>query len=120
MSGRSYRLAAHHKVWLEAGEHFALGDGGVALLRAIETTGSIRAAAGQVGWSYRHTLRYLGNAERALGYRLVKRARGGNERGGALLTPRGEDFLGRYTVFRDQLDSAFHDLYRAAFEGAAP
>jgi hypothetical protein len=54
MHRRSPRLAIRHKVWLDAGRQFVLGDGGVALLRAIDSTGSIRAAANRAGWSYRH------------------------------------------------------------------
>lgn len=112
---RSYRVAVRHKVWLEAGDRFALGDGGVALLRAIDATGSLRAAANDIGWSYRHALAYVNNAERALGYRLVDRVRGGNDRGGARLTPRGRDFLGRYTVFRRRLARAVDGLSRSVF-----
>jgi molybdate transport system regulatory protein len=115
MRQRSHRLAVEHKVWLAAGGRFALGDGGVGLLRAIDGTGSVRGGAGEVGWSYRHALAYLVNAERALGYRLVERARGGNERGGARLTPRGEDFVRRYTTFRGQVDAQLRQLYRRAF-----
>jgi molybdate transport system regulatory protein len=98
---------------LDAAGRFALGDGGVELLRAIDATGSIRAAAREVGWSYRHTLAYLANGERAVGYSLVERARGGHERGGARLTPRGQQFLRRYTVFRRQLDAAVDRLARS-------
>ena len=85
------------------------------LLRAIDTTDSIRAAAEHAGWSNRHTLGYLDNAERSVGFRLVERARGGNDRGGAALTPHGRDFLRRYDRFRRQLDRALHDLYGTAF-----
>jgi molybdate transport system regulatory protein len=115
MHGRSPRLAIRHKVWLDAGRRFALGDGGVALLRAIAAAGSIRAAAERAGWSYRHTLAYLDNAERSLGFRLIARARGGAERGGAELTPKGRDFLRRYDRFRRRLDHALHELYGATF-----
>jgi molybdate transport system regulatory protein len=114
MHRRSSRLAIRHKVWLDAGRCFALGDGGVVLLRAIDANGSIRAAAQRAGWSYRHTLAYLDNAERSLGFRLVARARGGVVRGGAALTPRGRDFLHRYDRFRRRLDRALHELYGAA------
>jgi molybdate transport system regulatory protein len=103
-----------HKVWLDAGRRFALGDGGVDLLRASEATGSIRAAARHVGWSYRHTLVYLDNSEAALGHPLVERTRGGNDRGGAQLTPAGRHFLPRYTVFRRQLDAALAQLSQVA------
>jgi molybdate transport system regulatory protein len=115
MHGRSHRLRIRHKVWLDAGRHFALGDGGMVLLRAIHATGSIRAAAARAGWSYRHTLAYLDNAERWLGFRLVARARGGMKRGGATLTPRGRDFVRRYELFRRRLDQTLCELYTVAF-----
>jgi molybdate transport system regulatory protein len=115
MPEREYRLAVRHKVWLERGTRFALGDGGLALLHAIDSTGSVRAAAEEVGWSYRHALGYVTNAERAFGRQLVARARGGNDRGGATLTPAARTFLRRYSTFRGRLDRAVGDLYGAAF-----
>jgi len=113
MPSQAYRLRVRHKVWLDAAGRFAVGDGGMDLLRAIDASGSIRAAAREVGWSYRHTLAYLANGERGLGYSLVERTRGGHERGGARLTPRGREFLTRYSVFRRQLDSALERLSRS-------
>jgi molybdate transport system regulatory protein len=119
MHGQAHRLAVRHKVWLEAADAFALGDGGVELLRAIGATGSIRAGARRVGWSYRHALAYLAQADTALGLPLVARARGGHERGGATLTRAGQDFLRRYTAFRARLDRTVTRLYRAAFSRRA-
>lgn len=119
MHGRAYRLAVRHKVWLEAEDAFALGDGGVELLRAIEATGSIRAGARRVGWSYRHALAYLAQADAAFGYPLVARARGGHERGGTILTRDGRDFLRRYTAFRAKFDRTVERLYRSAFSRVA-
>ena len=115
MLGREHRLAVRHKVWLENGRRFALGDGGLALFHAIDSTGSVRAAAHEVGWSYRHALGYIMNAERAVGRPLVARARGGNDRGGAALTPAARHFLRRYAAFRGRLDRAVERLYGAAF-----
>jgi len=115
MHGRSHRVAVRHKVWLETGNRFVLGDGGIALLRAVDGTGSVRAGASEVGWSYRHALAYLDNAERALGRPLVERARGGNERGGARLTAEGRDLLRRYATLRSRLDRALQRLSRSAF-----
>jgi len=115
MHGREHRLAVRHKVWLDAGGRFAVGDGGTDLLRAIAATGSVRAAARSVGWSYRHALAYLDNAERGLRRALVERTRGGHERGGARLSADGRDFLRRYSRFRRRAQSAVLALYRAAF-----
>lgn len=120
MHGQEYRLAVRNKVWLDRGRRFALGDGGVDLLRAIDATGSVRAAALRVGWSYRHALAYITNAERAFGHPLVRRERGGNDRGGAELTPAGRDFVRRYTHFRQRLAREVRRLYRATFQGRAP
>lgn len=117
MHDRSYRTVVQHKVWLEARARFALGDGGIVLLQAIGKTGSVRAGAREIGWSYRHALAYLDNAERRLGYRLVARARGGHARGGATLTPDGHDLLRRYTLFRRRLERTLQRLYHAAFSG---
>jgi hypothetical protein len=77
MHGRAHRVAVRHKVWPVNGGRFVLGDGGNALLRGMAGTGSVRAAADEVGWAYRHALAYLDGAARALGCRLVERARGG-------------------------------------------
>ena len=119
MPSGSYRLTVRNKVWLEADRGFVLGDGGIELLRAVDDAGSLRGAAARVGWSYRHTLRYLANAETALGTGLVSRTRGGLDRGGAWLTPAGRDLLRRYTAFRRRLDSALDRLSRAAFPSRA-
>jgi molybdate transport system regulatory protein len=118
MHHREDRLVVRHKVWLDAGGHFAVGDGGTDLLRAIDATGSIRAAAAGVGWSYRHALAYLDNAERVLRRTLVERSRGGQERGGARLNAAGRDFLQRYSRFRTQTETMVLELYRAAFRRA--
>ena len=115
MHRREYRLTIHQKVWVENARNFVVGDGGLALLRAIDVLGSVRAAAREVGWSYRHTLAYVTNAERALGRALVVRARGGNDRGGSALTPTGREFVRRYTRFRARLDHELEQLYREAF-----
>jgi len=117
MPGRSYRPVARGKAWVEAGAGFALGDHDVRFLSAVHEAGSIRAGADRVGWSYRHALAYLGNAERRLGWRLVARMRGGHRRGGTGLTADGRDFVRRYGGFRRRLDVALRRLYASAFDG---
>ena len=86
MPQRSPRPAVRSKIWIEVGRRFAVGDGGIALLSALEETGSIREAASRVKWSYRHALAYLDNMEEALGWRLLERARG-DTRGAAPGSP---------------------------------
>jgi molybdate transport repressor ModE-like protein len=79
----------------------------------------ISICSGGPGERHRHALAHLGNAERGFGRSLVARARGGNDRGGAALTPAAQDFLGRYTRFRDRPDREVERLYRHALRRTA-
>jgi molybdate transport system regulatory protein len=115
MLQRSYRPAVRSKIWIEVGRRFAVGDGGMALLSALEETGSIREAAYRVKWSYRHALAYLDNMEEALGWRLLERARGGHTRGGTRLTAEGGRFVRRYKSLRDRAHTALARLAATAF-----
>lgn len=114
MHSRSYRPVVRSKIWIEVGRRFAVGDGGIALLSAVEKTGSIREAASRVKWSYRHALAYLDNLEETLGCRMLERARGGHTRGGTGLTVEGRRFVRRYTSLRRQAQSAVAQLAAAA------
>src|SRR3954452_19961195 len=60
-----------------------------ALLRAIERSGSLAAAAREVGFSYRHVWNLFAKWERALGKPLARFERGR----GARLTPLGAKLL---------------------------
>ncbi len=115
MHARSYRPAVRSKIWIEVGRRFAVGDGGIALLSALEETGSIREAASRVKWSYRHALAYLDNMEEALRFRVLERARGGHTRGGTRLTAEGRRFVRRYTSLRHQAHTAVSRLAATAF-----
>ncbi len=60
-------LQVRAKVWLEHEGRFVIGEGGLRLLLAVETSGSLLAAAREIGWSCRHAWGYLRRAEQALG-----------------------------------------------------
>jgi molybdate transport system regulatory protein len=115
MHKRSYRPAVRSKIWIEVGRRFAVGDGGIALLAAVEQTGSIREAASKVKWSYRHALAYLDNMEEALRYRVLERVRGGDQRGGTRLTAEGRRFVRRYTSLRHKAHTTLERLAATAF-----
>ena len=88
----SRALTPRSKVWLEVDGHFAVGEGGIALLDAIRSKGSLRQAATIVGWSYRHAWDYLRRMETALGLPLIARQRG-RPREGSQLTGEGAALL---------------------------
>ncbi len=75
----------------------AFGPGKAELLSQIAATGSIRTAATEMGMSYQRAWQLVRGMNRLFREPLVTLRRGGSSRGGALLTPTGEEVLRRYT-----------------------
>ncbi len=74
----------------------ALGPGRVVLLDAIGRTGSIAAAAREMGMSYRRAWTLVEAMNKCFKSALVERAVGGKGGGGAVLTQAGHDVIDRY------------------------
>lgn len=91
------------------------GEGPARLLRGIEETGSLRAAAMSMGMAYTKALKLIGNAEKALGFPLICRATGGKAGGGSTLTEEGKEWLQRYEAYRDACKQANRRLYLEFF-----
>jgi molybdate transport system regulatory protein len=84
------------------------------LLRAIRDAGSLNAAAGELGRSYAHAHRRLGELEDAFGS-LVERTRGGSGGGGSALTDDARALLARFARLRAEftgLTSADENVLR--------
>jgi len=73
-----------------------LGPGKIALLAAIERTGSIAEAARSMRMSYRRAWLLVASTNRLFGRPVVTAATGGRTGGGAGLTPFGRRLLTRY------------------------
>ncbi len=93
-------LKPKSKVWLEAAGKPAFGDGKLLWLETIARTGSLRAAADELGMSYRGLWGRLRGMEARLGRRLVARRAGGRGGGGAALTDQAVELIARYRRFR--------------------
>ncbi len=78
------------------GPEIAVGPGKVALLGAIEKTGSISAAARDLGMSYRRAWLLIDTMNRCFREPVVATASGGKGGGGAHVTQTGKDVLHRY------------------------
>ena len=79
-------------------EQIFFGPGVARLLRGIERTGSLQAAAAEMGMSYSKAWRILHTAERELGFLLVHRQAGGNGGGSSQMTDQGQALLDRKSV----------------------
>ena len=98
----------------DQGEKF-FGEGPFQLLRAVEETGSLRAAAMSMNMAYTKALKVLKNAESALGFSLTARTTGGKDGGGSSLTVEGKEWQQRYENYRDACKEANSKLYLEFF-----
>lgn len=98
----------------ESGEKF-FGEGPCRLLRAVEKTGSLRAAAMEMGMAYSKATKLIKQAELNLGFSLTTRYAGGKAGGGSVLTPEGSRWLSQYEAYRDACVRANQALYRQHF-----
>jgi len=84
------------RIRILSGSEVALGPGKADLLRAIDDTGSISAAARQMGMSYRRAWLLVHTMNECFRSPLVEAIKGGAEGGGARLTKTGRDVLSHY------------------------
>ena len=75
------------------------GPGIAELLRRVDETHSLRAAAMSMEMAYSKAWRIMNEAEKELGFDLICSTTGGPHGGGAELTPEGRDMLRKYEAF---------------------
>jgi molybdate transport system regulatory protein len=78
------------------GPTLSLGPGKIDLLRAVSETGSISAAARDIGMSYKRAWFLIDTLNRGFGEPVVEALAGGNGGGGTRLTPLGEAVVRHY------------------------
>ena len=91
------------------------GPGVASLLDGVRRTGSLRAAAAELGMAYSKAWTILKNAEKELGFALTESAAGGRSGGGSRLTPEGDSLLVRYFSYCDDLKAYADDLFQKTF-----
>ena len=91
------------------------GEGPCRLLRCVEKTGSLRAAALEMEMAYSKASKLLKQAEATLGFPLTRRSAGGKDGGGSILTPEGKRWLQQYEAYRDACVNAIRELFRRYF-----
>ena len=91
------------------------GEGPCRLLRGVERTGSLRAAAQELEMAYSKASRLIRQAETSLGFALTTRSTGGKDGGGSVLTPEGKRLLAQYEAYRDACVRANRELYSRFF-----
>ena len=100
MSGCGALLQVRSKIWLEIDGEPVFGHGREELLRLIRKTGSINAAAKEMGIPYRKAWTYIDAMEKRLGVPLVNRLKGGTGGGESTLTPQAVTLLEKFDLLR--------------------
>ena len=108
-------LKVGYKIWLENNGK-AFGGGPCELLKRVQETGSLNQAAARMGMSYSKAWRIIRNAEKKLGFLLLKRTIGGRAGGGSKITPEAQEFLiVRYELFEKEVRAAIERIYESHF-----
>ncbi|MFP4469266.1 MAG: winged helix-turn-helix domain-containing protein [Bacteroidales bacterium] len=105
-------IRLHHKMWMATPlEEGILGDGKWQILKAIEETGSLKAACDKLELTYRRTWGDLKKIEQMLGFPLLDKSRGGKEGGMSQLTSQGRKLVAAFDDFHRQVDGVIDDAF---------
>jgi molybdate transport system regulatory protein len=96
---------------LRKGDDIAVGPGKIELLEAIARTGSLSAAARELGMSYRRAWLLVDTMNRCFAHPVTASEAGGERGGRTALTPLGREVVERYRrIERAAARSAAADL----------
>jgi len=102
-------------LWIEQEGQVVLSRWRINLLRAIDESGSISAAAEIMKVSYHRAWEKLHEMETRLGVKLVDTQTGGEHGGGARLTPAARDYVDRFERFCQGFDELVLQRFVEAF-----
>ena len=94
------------------GKEIALGPGKADLLEQIAETGSISVAAKNLNLSYMRAWTLIQTMNDSFREPLVSSSRGGKERGGAKLTPIGQQALAIYRLMEKKSTTAAEPVWK--------
>ncbi len=104
------------KFWVENKGEVVLGGGKTALFLAVDRLGSIQRAAEEFGMSYRHAWGAIKKIERRAGFKILDTRLGGKD-GGAQLTPKGREFIGKMDSLLKDLQGTVEKRFKQRFKG---
>jgi len=99
---------------------YVFGLGISEILKAVESRGSIKAAAGQLGKSYRHVWSRVKEAEEALGEPLVDARVGGSGTSRSSLTVLAKQLVTDFDALRRRMFEVVDEEFSARFEPVSP
>ncbi len=106
------------KVWLEMDDQYVFGFGISEILKAVQESGSMKAASELLGKSYRHVWARVKKAEQALGKPLVDTRVGGKGVSRSSLTELAGQLVSEYDALRRRMLKVVEQEFSSRFETA--
>lgn len=100
------------KLYLEDNGEKFMGIGVLWLLQKIDENQSLRSAAKALDISYTKAYNMIRNLEKGLGKQILIRKKGGQARGGAVLTDFAKVFMAKYDAFQRQCKDILKEPFR--------
>jgi molybdate transport system regulatory protein len=101
----SKQLYSRSKIWLEdADGKVVFGSGRLRILKAVQKTGSIHAAAKELKMGYRAVWARIHATEQRLGIQLLEKQIGGAAGGGSRLTRLAEELVHTFTRLEKEIE----------------
>lgn len=108
-------LKPRSKLWIERNGEVVMSDWRMAILEAIDRTGSLAKAAEELGVPYRSAWQKIKESEERLGIRLVDTRSGGADGGSSQLTEDAHLLLRRYRHFSEGIAELVDRRFRESF-----
>ncbi len=91
------------------------GPGLTRLMVLVDESHSLNEAAHTMGMAYSKAWRVIKNAEKELGFSLLRRRVGGADGGGSEVTPECRQLVRQYMEFERRLQQTAHNLFTECF-----
>ena len=112
MDSKYSSINLNYKIWLETQDQLGiLGDGKWVLLKAIDETGSLKAAMEKLNLTYRKTWNNLQQIEERLGFPILETTRGGADGGNTCLTEEGRRIVKAFDNFHNEFDVLINQAF---------
>ncbi len=112
METKYSHIHLNYKIWLETKDQLGiLGDGKWILLKAIDETGSLKAAMEKLKLTYRKTWNNLQQIEERLGFPILETTRGGADGGNTCLTEEGKRIVRAFDNFHNEFDVLINQAF---------
>jgi molybdate transport system regulatory protein len=111
-----YNVFMDYRIWLKTiGDKGIMGEGCIGLLNDIKLSGSLKQAADKQEMSYRKAWGIIRRSEEMLGFKLVKKHRGGKDGGHSYLTSEGENLVEAFGELKTDINRSIKKVTKKFF-----